>query len=108
MKVGEVWAVDFPFEEDSAQSKIRPCIIMDLDTLEVLTIKVTKHESRDEYDIPIFKWQAANLPEPSYARVAKTMAFSKDSFIKKYGDLCSTDFRNISKAFIEYHINLQK
>lgn len=73
MKIGEVWAVDFPFEEDNTQSKVRSCIIMDVDTLEVLSIKVTKHEPRDEYDIPILKWQEAQLPEPSYARVSKTM-----------------------------------
>lgn len=82
MNVGEVWAVDFPFEEDNTQSKIRPCIIMDIDTLEVLSIKVSTHEARDEYDIPIFKWKEANLLKPSYARVAKTMIFFKRSFYK--------------------------
>lgn len=73
----------FPFENvkpvDAQISAVRAvksprsCIIMDVDTLEVLSIKVTKHEPRDEYDILIFKWQEAQLPEPSYARVSKTM-----------------------------------
>ena len=103
MHVGEVWAVDFPFEDDPTQSKVRPCVIMDVDKLEVLSIKVTTHEQRDDYDIPIFKWKEANLIEPSYARVSKSMAIPKESFISKYGMLNDTDFKNIIKAFIEYN-----
>lgn len=103
MKIGEVWAVDFPFEEDSTQSKIRPCVILDVDTLEVLSIKVTTHYPRDEYDVPIFKWREANLPEPSYARVSKTMILTQESFIKKYGDINKTDFKNIEKLFIRFN-----
>ncbi len=41
--------------------------------------------------------------EPSYARVSKIMVFPKEAFIRKFGEIHSTDFRNISKAFIEYH-----
>lgn len=105
MKVGEVWAVDFPFEDDPTQSKIRPCVIIDVDKLEVLSIKVTTHEPRDEFDVPIFKWQTANLPEPSYARVSKSMILSQNVFKRKFGILEDNDFRNISKAFIKYHSN---
>jgi hypothetical protein len=31
------------------------------------------------------------------------MLIPKESFIKKYGTIASTDFKNISKAFIEYN-----
>lgn len=103
MNVQEVWTVEFPFEDNPTQSKIRPCIIIDIDTLEVLSIKVTTHESRDEYDIPIFKWKEANLIEPSYARVSKSMSIPKESFIKKCGMIADVDFKNISKAFIKYN-----
>lgn len=103
MNVGEVWGVDFPFEDDPTQSKVRPCIILDVETLEVLSVKVTRHEPRDEFDIPIFKWQEANLLEPSYARVSKTLLIPKNSFTKKYGMLNEIDLRNIINAFIKYH-----
>jgi hypothetical protein len=103
MNVGEVWEVDFPFEDDPTQLKRRPCIIMNVDILEALSIKVTHHDSRDDYDIPIFKWKEANLLEPSYARVSKIVVFPKESFIRKFGRIHETDFRNISKAFDEYH-----
>jgi mRNA-degrading endonuclease toxin of MazEF toxin-antitoxin module len=103
MNVGDIWFVDFPFEDDKSQSKERPCIIIDVDTLEVLSIKVTTHKPRDEYDIPIFKWREANLSEPSFARVSKTMAFSKNDFIRKIGELDLIDFRNIANAFKKFH-----
>jgi hypothetical protein len=95
--------VDFPFEDDPTKSKRRPCIIMSVDILEVLSIKVTKHEPREDYDIPIYKWKDANLLEPSYARVSKIMTFPKKAFIRKFGKIHPTDLENISKAFIEYY-----
>jgi mRNA-degrading endonuclease toxin of MazEF toxin-antitoxin module len=103
MNVGEVWEVDFPFEDDPNQSKRRPCLIMNVDVIEALSIKVTTHESRDDYDIPIFKWKDANLLEPSYARVSKIMVFPKSAFIRKFGEINNSDFKNILKAFEEYH-----
>jgi mRNA interferase MazF len=103
MNVGEVWEVDFPFEDDPTQSKRRPCIIMNVDIVEALSIKVTRHQSRDDYDVPIFKWKEANLLEPSYARVSKIMVFPKEAFIRKFGKIQDSDFKNVSKAFIEYN-----
>lgn len=102
MNVGDVWEVIFPFEDDSTQSKPRPCVVMDVETLEVLSIKVTTHDARDEYDIPIFKWQEAGLIEPSFARVSKFTYINKQDFIRQYGKLHLKDFKNISNAFKEY------
>lgn len=47
MNVGEVWFVNFPFEEDSTKYLPRPAIILDIDTILVLAVKVTKHEPRN-------------------------------------------------------------
>ena len=105
MNVGEVWEVNFPFEDDETQSKKRPCIIMDVETLKVLTIKVTTHGARDKYDIPIFKWKEVNLLEPSYARVSKVAFIAKTDLVKKYGELDIVDFRNVSKAFQDFILN---
>jgi hypothetical protein len=107
MDIGEIWWVEFPYEEEgSTESSIRPCIIMNVDeNLEVLSIKVTKHRPRDDYDIPIFKWQEANLKLPSYARVSKSLIFKQDSFLKKIGDMNGADFKNIINAFIRFHSN---
>lgn len=103
MNLGEVWYVNFPYEEDPSQSSHRPCIILDVENLEVLSMKVTKHEPRDEYDVPIFKWREANLDYPSYARVKKTILITKDSFDRKIGDIHRDDLNNITRKFMEYN-----
>lgn len=70
---GEVWFVEFPLEEDETRTINRPVIVLDENTLGVLSVKITKHSPRkeDPYDIPILYWQEANLRLASTARVSK-------------------------------------
>lgn len=86
---GEVWFVEFPLEEDNSQTINRPVIVLDENTLGVLSVKITKHSPRkeDPYDTPILYWQEANLRLASTARVSKVFLLSQDSFIFKIGNL---------------------
>jgi hypothetical protein len=101
---GEVWQVKFPLEEDENKFFPRPAVVLDTDNFEVLSVKVTKHEPRDndEYDIPILYWEDAKLRCKSTARIRHTKFLSKGKFIFKYGDLHSDDFDNIKNRFSEY------
>lgn len=45
---GEVWFVEFPLEEDNLQTINRPVIVLDENTLGVLSVKITKHMPRQE------------------------------------------------------------
>ncbi|PKM50702.1 MAG: PemK family transcriptional regulator [Firmicutes bacterium HGW-Firmicutes-7] len=103
MNVGEVWFVEFPYEDDLTQFKPRPCIVLDIEKLEVLSIKVTSQDARDDYDVPIFKWRESHLDKPSFARVSKTILLKKESFLKKLGDIHRDDFNNIVRKFMEYN-----
>lgn len=106
--VGDVWFVDFPKEEDPSQFFSRPVVILDIDTLEVLSVKVTKHSPRleDEYDTPIIYWQNAQLRFKSTARISKTIYLPKSSFKFRIGTLHHDDFYEISTQFMKY-INSQ-
>lgn len=97
----------FPFKEDPRHSTQRPVIILDVETLEVLSVKVTKTEPRDddEYDVPIIYWQEANLRFKSTARVAKTMLLDKSAFIFKIGTLHSDDLLEVQNTFVRYVSN---
>ena len=55
MNKGEVWFVEFPLEEDNTQIINRPVIVLDENTLGVLSVKITKHlpRTKDPYDTPI-------------------------------------------------------
>ena len=101
---GEVWFVDFPLEENPSQFLPRPVIVLDEETLQVLSVKVTSSEPRknDNYDIPIIHWQFAQLRNKSTARVSKTLYLPKSQFRRKIGDLHPEDFSAILNKFEEF------
>lgn len=99
-----MWFVEFPLEEDNSNTINRPVVILDENTLGVLSVKITKHLPRQEdpYDIPIIYWQEANLRLASTARVSKVMVLSPDSFIFKIGDLNHEDLQRIEEMYEHY------
>jgi hypothetical protein len=101
---GEVWFVEFPFEEDNNKTTNRPVIVLDENTLGVLSVKITKHAPRkeDPYDVPIIYWQEANLRLSSTARVSKVVLLSPDNFIFKIGELYSDDLERIESMYQKY------
>lgn len=71
---GEVWFVEFPLEEDNSQTINRPVVVLDENTLGVLSVKITKHSPRkeDPYDTPII---SSTLPLMQiYFKLLKTNA----------------------------------
>lgn len=101
---GEVWFVEFPLEEDASQTINRPVVVLDEDTLGVLSVKITKHAVRNEdpYDTPIIYWQEANLRLASTARVSKVMNLQPDDFIFKIGKLHPDDLNRIEELYIHF------
>ena len=101
---GEVWFVEFPLEEDNSQTINRPVIVLDENTLGVLSVKITKHSPRkeDPYDTPILYWQEANLRLASTARVSKVFLLSQDSFIFKIGNLHQDDLDRVEEMYQKY------
>ena len=101
---GEVWFVEFPLEEDNSQTINRPVIVLDENTLGVLSVKITKHSPRkeDPYDTPIIYWQEANLRLASTARVSKVFLLSQDSFLFKIGDLHQDDLDRVEGMYQKY------
>jgi mRNA-degrading endonuclease toxin of MazEF toxin-antitoxin module len=104
---GEVWFVEFPLEEDNTQTINRPVIVLDENTLGVLSVKITKHEPRkeDSYDVPILYWKEANLRLASTARVSKVTILPSDSFIFKIGELHQDDLDRIEQMYEKYLAN---
>lgn len=101
---GEVWFVGFPLEEDPNQILNRPVVVLDEDTLGVLSVKVTKHKVRaeDPYDTPILYWQQAHLRFASTARVSKVMTLNPEAFLMKIGDLHPDDLLQIEEVYMNF------
>lgn len=104
MNQWEVWYARFPFEEDVSITKERPVIILNVETLECLSVKVTSHEVRDEdeFDTPITHWREAGLKRPSIARISKTVSLTKDKFTNKKGTLHTDDQLVIMQRFTDF------
>ncbi len=96
--------MEFPLEENLSQTINRPVIVLDENTLGVLSVKITKHMPRveDTYDTPILYWQEANLRLASTARVSKVFLLPQDSFIFKIGDLHPDDLQRIEGMYQKY------
>lgn len=104
MKQWELWMASFPYEEDPSILKKRPVIILNVNPLQVLSVKVTGQDARDEdeYDTPIVHWRAAGLNRRSVARISKSMNLSHDKFIHKIGDLDHQDATLIMQRFVDF------
>lgn len=106
MQQWEVWYADFPYEEKDGSCD-RPVIVLNIEGLQpivLLSVKVTKHEVRDndKYDTPINKWKEAGLAQPSVARISKTIQLTEDKFRRKIGNLQPEDILTISARYIDF------
>ena len=101
---GDVWYVSFPLEEDPTRFLPRPVIVLNVETLEVLSVKVTKTDPRtdDNYDTPIVFWQEANFKFKSTARLSKTLYINKSQFKYKIGILHPEDLIIIQNLFVDF------
>ena len=104
MRVWEIWFAEFPYEEDRSILKNRPVVILNVEPLEVLSIKVTSHDVRDadRYDTPIQYWSEAGLDKPSIARISKTMFLDRQNFKHKIGTLHDDDKVSILTKYTDY------
>lgn len=98
----DVWFANVPFE-DTKEIKKRPVIIISVEPLQVLSIKVTSHESRknDPYDVALKKWKEAGLNRPSTARISKMQFLPIENMDFKMGTLDTLDRYEIAKKIQE-------
>lgn len=101
---GEVWFVNFPLEEDPAQFLPRPVVVLNVDSENILAIKITKANPRpnDPFDTPIVNWRYANLDYPSTGRVSKTQIINKRQFKFKIGNLDPNDLVGLQTKYMDY------
>lgn len=99
--LGEVQWTEFPFEEIDV-SKHRPAIVIDEDTIAVLTMMVTSKDKNNPYSIKIDDWQKAGLTKESWARIDRIIRMDEWRMEKKIGDLSKNDLLKISQLVTEH------
>lgn len=99
--LGEVWWTEFPFEEIDI-TKRRPAIVIDEDTIAVITMMVTSKDKQNPYSIKIYNWQAAGLTRESWARIDRIVRMDEWRMEKKIGNLSKDDLLKISQLVAEH------
>ena len=102
MNTGEVWWVRFPYDDNPQKYKVRPAIVLDDGQMGVLSVKVTKHEPRDSFDVSLFEWTSAGLSLSSTARISKTVVIERDMFLNFIGMLSENDLNRVLSKYMEY------
>ncbi len=99
--LGEVWWTQFPFEEIE-ESKRRPAIVIDENTIAVLVMMVTSKDKSNPYSIKIDDWQKAGLKRKSWARIDRIVRMDEWRMEKKIGDLSAPDLLKITQLVAEH------
>lgn len=100
--VGEVWWIHFPFD-DSKELKRRPAIVIDDETIAILTMYVTsKNKDNSPYSIALKDWDSTGLSKPSWARIDKIVSISEWYMDTKAGELSERDRTMIFQLVAEY------
>ena len=104
IKIGDLWWVHFPFSE-SRNIKRRPALVIDNDTIAILTVYVTSQDKSSPYSIEITNWKEAGLSKPSWIRIDKIVKLHESSIDRKIGELSSSDFSKITDLVVEIQNN---
>lgn len=105
----EIYRVKIYFEDDPSQFKIRPILIIDVDSdsgLFTIT-EITSSKPKvpptyhDQYKEPIINWRRAGLTEPSYVKTHKIYRIEQDKLLEFVGEVPGIDFDRILDRIIE-------
>lgn len=109
MEIGDVYLVNFCYEDRPDLSKLRPaiCILTNAHENEFAALKVTtKARTYDKYSIEIIDNRAAGLNFRSFIRCNKIQFFSINDIITKLGNLSHSDLKAAIEGFNDYYSEL--
>ncbi len=98
--IGDIWWVDFPFDNGRTE-KHRPAIIIDDDKIAIIAMYVTSKDKAYPLDVEISDWKEAGLSRPSWARIDKIVSISEWRLLEKTGHLSDKDMLKIAQLFAE-------
>lgn len=95
---GEIWLAEIPFTDGSA-SKIRPVLVLWLDSADVVVAAVTSVSPRSQTDVILADWQSAGLRVVSTARLSRLDCLEQILLRRKLGSLSVNDARKIKEIW---------
>ena len=99
--VGDVILAQFPYEDNPAEFKVRPAVIVDKQehNLTVIALKITSTPPRDKMDYELVHWALAGLAGVSTVRTSKSAVIIIQAIIRKIGSLTPSDFEAVMALY---------
>lgn len=104
-EIGDVWWVRYPFEEIEKE-KHRPAIVIDDETIAILSMYITTQNRNIPYSVQIKNCDHAGLPKDSWARIDKVVSIDKSRFDRKAGSLDVPDLLMVMQLYAEITKNI--
>ena len=114
MNVGDIYYVDFPFDDIPGKSKKRPAVIIlsidkEDDTIKVLKVTGSEHRSSRKYTVSLKESHEAGLEKQSVVECDKVAIIKKSKIYPTHnrqdgyiGRLSKNDLENVKATFISY------
>lgn len=101
----DIWYANVYFEEDHTQNKSRPVVIISLEPFYCISLKITSHSRRDDFDgeYEIIEWACAGLNRPSVIRAGQKYKLAPNDFLFPIGRLHPTDIKNLNKILSQLY-----
>lgn len=95
----DIWSAKVYFENDPAQFKNRPVIVLDEDTFLCTALYVTSKEKDERYAYKLLDWEGAGLKTQSYVKLEPIELNSSD-FNSYIGTLRNIDIIKLGDALL--------
>jgi mRNA interferase MazF len=95
---GEICLAEIPFTDGSA-SKIRPILVLWLDSADVVVAAVTSALPRSPTDVILADWQSEGLRVPSTLRLSRLDCLEQILLRRKLGSLSANDAQKIKEIW---------
>lgn len=102
----EIWWACVKFE-DADEVKIRPVLILENQVAYIMSLKITSHEPRKNFngEYQIQQWKKAGLTKPSVVRLSKPLLLQDKDFRGKIGKLSNADIFSIQTLLEFYNMH---
>lgn len=111
MEIGDVYLVNFHYEENARFAKLRPavCILINSSNDEFAALKVTsKERAYDSNSIKLSDSSAAGLNVQSFVRCNKIEFFRQSDVLARLGNLSESDLKSVIVGFNNYYAKLSE
>lgn len=97
-KPGEIWVADIPFTSGTA-SKLRPVLVLWIDSADVVVAAVTSAQPRSSTDVALQNWSAAGLRVASTVRLSRLDCLEQNLLRRRLGILSQSDAEQLKRVW---------